>query len=723
MRSFIISTVCISAFLITGADQVFSQDSWNMELIGKAAYDGGIVSYCINGDYVYIFASRAVFSVVDISDPARPHRVRTVAQGISVRGFLIVDSLLYASTIEGGVAIYDIRDPSEPIELTIIDDDLGFGSQMKWFGNYIGVSLNRHSFNLVDISEPLNPQIATTINADSMISDFEFYGDYLLLTERGLFDGYYYLNIYDLSDISNPVQIYYSEIENSWYYVRFSIIENYAYIYYTLPGIQIYDISDPHEPELVNTVFDDILITDILASGDILYAAKRDSALLTVDVSDPANPVITNEYETLGLDANLERHCLQGDNLYFICASDVISFLDVTDPNSPELSGRYIADTRFTCPAKRGNYVYLGGSGLRIFDISDPTDPVGIDLYFLPDDSRYCMTHNELLLVVNWINVVIYSLNNPRYPEYLSTVYTDQNIHGIYADGYFLYIANDGAGFLIFNIDDPENPYEIGHYPMDHQFNYYMSIITHDDIAFTAEADSGIGVYNIADPSEPVKIGSCSDPHIPRGLFYKDDILYVADVRDGLLLLDVSDPGNLSTIVEIECEDAYDVFVEDHIAYVAAAGNGLFAYDVSDPTSPELIGTYDDGGYCRGVIVDNDTVYTASANAGGLSILRYTETVGIEDVAIRPGKFQLDQNHPNPFNAKTVLHYSLPESGVVTLSIYNILGQQVMTLFAGEKAAGKHTIAWDASDFPSGVYFARLETPSVSKTIKMVLLK
>lgn len=81
------------------------------------------------------------------------------------------------------------------------------------------------------------------------------------------------------------------------------------------------------------------------------------------------------------------------------------------------------------------------------------------------------------------------------------------------------------------------------------------------------------------------------------------------------------------------------------------------------------------------------------------------------------------QNYPNPFNASTTLSYMLPQSGSVTISIYNLLGQRVATIFEGDQQAGQHTITWDATDFPSGIYFARLEVGEYSKSIKMVLLK
>jgi hypothetical protein len=81
------------------------------------------------------------------------------------------------------------------------------------------------------------------------------------------------------------------------------------------------------------------------------------------------------------------------------------------------------------------------------------------------------------------------------------------------------------------------------------------------------------------------------------------------------------------------------------------------------------------------------------------------------------------QNYPNPFNATTTLSYTLPQSGPVTISVYNLLGQRVETIFEGEQQAGRHSIIWDAGHLPSGVYFARLEAGDYSHGVKMILLK
>ncbi len=88
-----------------------------------------------------------------------------------------------------------------------------------------------------------------------------------------------------------------------------------------------------------------------------------------------------------------------------------------------------------------------------------------------------------------------------------------------------------------------------------------------------------------------------------------------------------------------------------------------------------------------------------------------------------PASFSLSQNYPNPFNPTTTVRYSLPKASIVSLKIYNILGQEVATLVNQHQVAGNFTATFDASRFASGVYFYRLNTGSFNQVKKMLLLK
>ena len=83
----------------------------------------------------------------------------------------------------------------------------------------------------------------------------------------------------------------------------------------------------------------------------------------------------------------------------------------------------------------------------------------------------------------------------------------------------------------------------------------------------------------------------------------------------------------------------------------------------------------------------------------------------------------LEQNYPNPFNPTTSIAFSLPESAQVSLAVYDVLGRRVATLVNGRLQAGQHSVQFEASSLPSGMYLYRLTTPTGSMTQKMILLK
>jgi hypothetical protein len=96
-----------------------------------------------------------------------------------------------------------------------------------------------------------------------------------------------------------------------------------------------------------------------------------------------------------------------------------------------------------------------------------------------------------------------------------------------------------------------------------------------------------------------------------------------------------------------------------------------------------------------------------------------------------PSEYTLSQNHPNPFNPVTRIKYSVPVKGYVSLKVYNLLGQEVATLFAGIKQPGDYVAIFDGSGLASGIYMYQLKAQPTGNTQakkslitkKLVLLK
>ncbi|MEZ4824633.1 MAG: T9SS type A sorting domain-containing protein, partial [Ignavibacteria bacterium] len=100
-----------------------------------------------------------------------------------------------------------------------------------------------------------------------------------------------------------------------------------------------------------------------------------------------------------------------------------------------------------------------------------------------------------------------------------------------------------------------------------------------------------------------------------------------------------------------------------------------------------------------------------------------TET--LTDNPVQEFSYELSNNYPNPFNPSTKINYSLAGTGLqfTTLKIYDITGKEVANLVNEQLGPGNHSVEWNASDFPSGVYFYKLQSGNFVETKKMTLIK
>ncbi len=114
---------------------------------------------------------------------------------------------------------------------------------------------------------------------------------------------------------------------------------------------------------------------------------------------------------------------------------------------------------------------------------------------------------------------------------------------------------------------------------------------------------------------------------------------------------------------------------------------------------------------------ENFKILTRNEN----DIKNLTDVSGSDDVI--PAEYSLKQNRPNPFNSKTIIEFTLPDAGDVSLAIYNLIGEEVAILINDNMPAGTHTATWNASNVSSGIYFYRLTSDNFVSTKKMLFLK
>jgi photosystem II stability/assembly factor-like uncharacterized protein len=94
-----------------------------------------------------------------------------------------------------------------------------------------------------------------------------------------------------------------------------------------------------------------------------------------------------------------------------------------------------------------------------------------------------------------------------------------------------------------------------------------------------------------------------------------------------------------------------------------------------------------------------------------------------QNTGFTPDRFSISQNYPNPFNPVTNIKFDIPKSGFVNITVYDLLGREVTKLVNERMQPGSYNVDWDASNYPSGVYFYKLESGDFSESRRMVLLK
>lgn len=124
--------------------------------------------------------------------------------------------------------------------------------------------------------------------------------------------------------------------------------------------------------------------------------------------------------------------------------------------------------------------------------------------------------------------------------------------------------------------------------------------------------------------------------------------------------------------------------------------------------------------------------YIEGANISGLNprslyLAQLEERMNPTDIKINSTgnnlNFLLEQNYPNPFNPITSISYSIPQTAFVSIKVFNALGKEIASLSNEQKDAGNYKVNFDASNFPSGIYFYKLQAGRFVSSKKMVLLK
>lgn len=280
-----------------------------------------------------------------------------------------------------------------------------------------------------------------------------------------------------------------------------------------------------------------------------------------------------------------------------------------------------------------GNYLYLacGTAGLKIFDISNPSNPVYKSSLDTLGIARGVFVSGSYAYVADHYTLKIIDISNPSNPvEIKSYSILNFSIYNIYNQGNYAYIAAKGdgsgtGGLFILDISNPFNPINVGyHQTSGEAYDVHIS----GSYAYVAAWNYGLYIFDIFNPEEPTLLGTyntwTNNFGYARGVNVSGNYAYVATWGCGLLILNISIPSN-PVLIDYISGEGYNVSISGNYAYIADGSNGLKIIDISNPANPIPLGTYDTSGSACDVSVTSNYAYIADW-MDGLKVIDVSNT-------------------------------------------------------------------------------------------------
>ncbi|MBU0509945.1 T9SS type A sorting domain-containing protein [bacterium] len=712
----------VAVLLMAGWNAVQAQDSLGMQRVSTLEYWQGANDIQMIGDTAYVVSGPSGLHIMDLSDPAHPIEIGrcTWYDWEYVTGGVYVTGNRAYLGLGGGLLVFDISDPTHPVRIGRWgnpDTEIEL-EDIFVYGN-IGIALLGESGYpfIVDLSDLGNVYVVGEFDVTRRTSPIGMANGYLYMNGIGL-------SVWDITDPTQPARVASADTQFVSHYATIS--GDYAYLSTLYDGLRIIDISDPLQPVEVGSC-DSGGCGDVTAVGDYVIVSKYDY-LAIWNVSDPVHPVLESTFPS-------SPFCVPSrvaSSGYIVCAAtreqrSSVVVVDVSDPAAPvEISsfGRHGVLRR---TALNGTLGYLADSwagGLRTFDFGDPTNvlELGVAAETLAYYSSYDVGgRGDYAYVAGGRDgLVIFDVSDPANPESLSCICTQPinrmeawriNVAGDYA-----YVLGDSIRvYSLWNPAEPEIAGAIAGIGLAH--------VTANGYLYNG-GGRWLRVFSLADPAAPQFVGSFELP-----FYFTADIedfavsgnyLYVAYYGGGLRILDVGDPAHLIE-VNVVWESTWRVAAAGN-TLITHGENGLRAWDITDPLDLSLIGHYETEEWLQQITIVGPyllTVYVSHVRVYECDALTNTEARP-ETV---PEKFELFPCYPNPFNPATTISFSLPQTGHTTLVVYDVAGRQVSLLVDGVLTVGKHSVMFEGTGLPSGVYFVRLETIGRAETRRVALIR
>ncbi len=735
----------LSAVFTSGS--ICAQDHQNLELVKQfdSWWSDFDFDMAVSGDYAYLAAGYYGLHILDVSDAQNPVQAGFWFPDVGVESVAVWDNYALVGS-DNRAYILNIEDRFMPVEIGCyeIDEEENEGRVYDIIisENAAYLATNQQGVVILDVSNPDNPQLIHRIEIPSVCCKLLLQDDVLFVKLEE------HLRIYNVSNLENPGLICEMEHPGSWG-LGLVLSDDMLFISSWECGLQIFDVSDLEHPVRIGRYSSNkapgmgvqvVGNVAFYAAGDHRAENNRWQGILALDVSDPRNIV---QLDSL---PGLNRNLIIQNDLAYVSGSNSLDVIDVSDPTDIQNVGSYNcrhSDVR-TIDAV-GNVVYIGTQGLdkiRSFDISDPEHPIQRGRITAMEEPRDVVIAGDFTYVCTMYGLTVLDISDPNDLRALDTLEKRYSRKLSYADEtcYLLHTQNYNDSLSIIDVSDPDSvqlisTHSIGVGGFGNSVRHVAVEGDHGFLIWDHSEDDIIYSYLIVlDMSNPQDIDTLAQVRLEASILdiiITDDIAYLSGVSEGwtsVYICNVANPEEPVILGECQVGEGTsnqfyrrNLKLDDEYLYVACMDEGVRVVDVSDLENPQEAGYYDTWGFANEVDVQGNLVFVADDCC---ALILCNDLVSVKDRFLpTPSQFVLHPPYPNPFNSTTVLSYAIPQTGRVSLKLYDLSGREIHVLQDGVIQAGLYNFALSARDLTSGVCFAVLRSGSQVSMQKVAVIK
>ena len=532
----------------------------------------------INKEILYLGTNKDGLKVLSLAEPDRPRLIGEYLTGKSISGMQLKEDQLFLACGSAGVIVMQVeRDGGLTYKTAIKTASAALATRLV--NGVLVVATRQDGVLLYDISRATAVSLVNRLDVKAPVMDIDAYKGYLYAVSAKKD-----LVVFQINGFHDLVKV--AEIEFGSEINGISITRDCLYLT-TASGVLKYGLHDPAAPDFQQEIGGfssagriypgerDIYVTDssfrlsvidpefknskqpisltsdvraVAELGNYLYVAGSESGLLVLDRRNLSEQAFVRTINTRG---NIHDIFITGHFLYIADASNGILLKDLNSPDavytriSPRWGQSFCVDHD-----RKLLFVALGRTGVEVFDIADPGQPVPIAVWPEFVSWRLAVAGDYLVSAQGVIGIELIDISNIRKPVVKMAI-PDVHALDIVFDNHLFYIADKQKGLQIYAIDAPGQLRLVSTtsvpFPMNH-FANSASVAVRNAVAYVANGRSGLLIVDVKHPGQPQILGSLDIPGFSNTVRIKGEKAFVGSAAvggqyGGISVVDIKKPG------------------------------------------------------------------------------------------------------------------------------------------------------------------------------------